>query len=276
VIQAASAQHLFSLSTNMSSATGVKGTGGIISQADEGMKLFAKDPIITFDSEGAANFKKVHEASIQEIESKSEKLTGKANKNARSELGKQVQSMKAEAKYIDACKVVKGLEAPNGNFMTKVTQEPAEQSSGYSQAPVAPTAPKKAESKKKEAETGGLSKAEKDELEKLKDDIVARKTELKEQGMSGGQCNKDEQVQKWVARMQELKIKENPLGLADDGKKNDDKKKEKKPSSGEKLELEKKIEEYKSSLRNDFGYSEKDIKADPDFQELQKEYAKMK
>lgn len=185
--------------------------------------------------------------------------------------------MKADPKYIDACKVVKGLEAPNGNFMTKLAQKPDKEFGGYSDAtvPAAPETKKKAEGKKKEVESGGLSKAERDELEKLKEDIVTRKAELKEQGMSGGQCNKDEQVQKWVARMQELKIKENPLGLADDGKK-EEKKKEKKVSSAEKLSLEKKIDEYKSSLRNDFGYSEKDIKADPDFQELQKELAKMK
>merc|ERR1712217_663878 len=135
-----------------------------------------------------------------------EKLTGKPNAKARSELGKQVQAMKADPMYIDACKVVKGLEAPNGNFMTKVVQEAEKKSGGYAEAnaPAAPEPKKKAESKKKEAESGGLSKQERDELEKLKEDIVARKTELKEQGMSGGQCNKDEQVQKMVACMQEL------------------------------------------------------------------------
>jgi len=42
------------------------------------------------------------------------------------------------------------------------------------------------------------------------------------------------------------------------------------------MALENKIEGYKVSLKNDFGYSDKDIKADPDFQELQKELAKMK
>ena len=70
-----------------------------------------------------------------------------------------------------------------------------------------------------------MSKEERDELEKLKEDIITRKSKLKEEGLSGGQCNKDAQVQQWVARMQELKIKENPLGFAEDGKK-DDKKKE--------------------------------------------------
>jgi len=257
--------------------SGVKGTTGIMSQADEGMKLFTRDPIITFDTEGASNFKSVHEAGIKEIEAKTEKLTGKPNAKPRSELGKQVQAMKADQMYIDACKVVKGLEAPYGNFMKKMIQDSEKPSGGYAaaEAPAAPDKKKAEKTEKKKEESGGLSKAERDELEKLKEDIITRKAQLKEEGLSGGQCNKDAQVQQWVARMQELKIKENPLGLADDGKK-DDKKKEKKGSSTEKMALEKKMEEYKVSLKNDFGYSEKDIKADPDFQELQKELAKMK
>jgi hypothetical protein len=257
----------------------VKGTALMISQADEGMKLFANDPIITFDTVGASKFKLTHEARIKEIEVQAENLTGKSNKKARSEHGKQVQAMKAEAMYIDACKVMKGVEAPNGNFMTKIVPE-SDMPPGLAiiaPAPVVPEPKKRTEKegKKTEAQTGGLSKEEKDELEKLREDIIARKAELKEQGLSGGQCNKDSQVQKWVARMQELKIKENPLGLGEDGKK-EEKKKEKKVSSAEKLALEKKLEEYKNSLRNDFGYTEKDIKADPDFQDLQKELAKMK
>jgi len=256
----------------------VKGVGSMLSQADEGMKLFAQDPIITFDTEGATKFKLVHEASIKEIEIKAEKLTGKPNAKARSELGKQVQTMKADPQYIDACKVVKGLEAPYGHFMKKIIQEGEKSEGGYGAAPApkAPAPKEKKDDKKKDAkkESGGLSKDERDELEKLKEDIISRKAELKEQGMSGGQCNKDAQVQQWVARMQELKIKENPLGLNADGKK--DEKKEKKASSAEKLELEKKIEEYKASLKADFGYSDKDVKADPDFQDLQKQLAKMK
>lgn len=45
------------------------------------------------------------------------------------------------------------------------------------------------------------------ELEDLKQAIVERKSILKEQGMSGGQQNKDEVV-KLVARMNELKEKQ--------------------------------------------------------------------
>merc|ERR1712193_162918 len=104
----------------------------------------------------------------------------------------------------------------------------------------------------KKQESAGLSKAERDELEKLKGDIIARKAELKAQGLSGGACNKDEEVVKWVTRMTELKIKEDPT-LAESDKKKDEKKKEKKASSEEKLNLEKKIEEYRVQLKNEFG-----------------------
>merc|ERR1711979_166431 len=71
-------------------------------------------------------------------------------------------------------------------------------------------AKKKTDKPKKAMESAGLSPDEKKELEKLKTDIVARKSELKAAGKSGGECNKDEQVVAWVARMQELKIKEDP------------------------------------------------------------------
>lgn len=108
----------------------VKGMGGVMSQADEGMKLFKPEAKIMFDAEGASNFKLLHEAAIKEKQDQAEKLTGKQNKNARSEVGKQVQTMRADPMYIDACKVVKGLEAPNGNWMTKSEVE-AEKKGGY-------------------------------------------------------------------------------------------------------------------------------------------------
>merc|ERR1712187_701517 len=130
--------------------------------------------------------------------------------------------------------------------------------------------------KPKKVESAGLSKAERDELEKLKKDIIERKAELKAQGLSGGQCNKDEQVVGWVARMTELKIKEDP-SLADaDKKKGDDKKKEKSNKTEEKMALEKKVEEYRLQLKSEFGYSDKDIKGDPDMQEMMKQLQKMK
>merc|ERR1711988_952422 len=108
---------------------------------------------------------------------------------------------------------------------------------------------KKDDKKPKKAESAGISKAERDELEKLKTQIIEKKAELKAQGMSGGQCNKDEEVVKMVARMQELKIKEDP-SLADGGKdKKADKKAEKKADSEEKMNLKQKIDDYKIELK---------------------------
>merc|ERR1712151_402355 len=130
---------------------------------------------------------------------------------------------------------------------------------------------------KKTAESAGISKAERDELEKLKNDIIARKKELKDQGMSGGQMNKDEQIVAWVSRMNELKEKECP-GSTAPGKKDDkDKKKEGKSNkTEEKIALEAKIEEYRLQLIQEFKYSPKEIKADPDMAEMLKALAKMK
>merc|ERR1712060_388397 len=96
---------------------------------------------------------------------------------------------------------------------------------------------KKDDKPKKKMESAGLSPDEKKELDKLKNDIIARKSELKAAGKSGGECNKDEQVVAWVARMTELKIKEDPT-LADGDKKKDEKKEKKKPASEEKMALE--------------------------------------
>merc|ERR1739848_610561 len=81
----------------------------------------------------------------------------------------------------------------------------------------------KDDKKPKKTESAGISKAERDELESLKQQIIKKKAELKEQGLSGGQCNKDPEVVTMVARMQELKIKEDPT-LATAGKKDDKKK----------------------------------------------------
>merc|ERR1712203_356448 len=77
--------------------------------------------------------------------------------------------------------------------------------------------------KPKKTESAGISPAERDELEKLKTDIIARKADLKAQGLSGGACNKDEQVVAWVTRMNELKEKAEP-GSTQKTKKDDKKK----------------------------------------------------
>jgi len=261
----------------------VRGMGETLAQAEKGMALFAKEDVVSFDVEGATAFKAEFEEAINAKEAEAAALTGKDNKKARTELSKQASEMKKDKKYIDACKVLKGLEPPNGNFMTKTKAGAPEAAAKIEEKPsedaktkVAEKKDEKKEDKKpKKQESAGISKAEKDELEKLKQDIIKRKAELKESGMSGGQCNKDEQVVAMVARMQELKIKEDP-SLADAGKKDDKKKDKKANSSEEKLDLAKKMEDYRLQLKSEYGYSDKDIKADPDFADMQKEYNKMK
>merc|ERR1712217_92949 len=162
--------------------------------------------------------------------------------------------------------IEKGKEPQNG-FFVKAQQKKEEK-------------PKEAaEEKKEDAKEDAKKKKDdkpKKEIEKLKTDIIARKSELKAAGKSGGECNKDEQVVAWVARMQELKIKEDPSLADGDKKKGDDKKKDKVNQSAEKLALQAKIEEYRLQLINEFQYSAKDIKADPDMLEMQKQLAKMK
>merc|ERR1712084_77924 len=77
------------------------------------------------------------------------------------------------------------------------------------------------------------------------------------------------------AERDELKIKEDPTSAEGD-KKKDEKKEKKKPASEEKMALEKRIEEYRLQLKSEFGYSDKDIKADPDYADMQKQLSKLK
>merc|ERR1739847_75091 len=108
------------------------------------------------------------------------------------------------------------------------------------------------EKPKKAAQAAGISPAERKELETLKEDIIKKKKELKEGGMSGGQINKDESIVAMVTRMNELKEKENPGFLeAAKSEKKDSSKKGKKLSAeqeAEKGNLEKEIEEYRTKL----------------------------
>merc|ERR1712186_272034 len=186
----------------------------------------------------AQAFKDEHEAAIKAKEAEAEALTGKDNKKARTEKSKEASAMKNDKKYIDACKVVKGLEAPNGNFMKKSESQAAAAAAPKEEVKEEKKAEKKDDKPKKKMESAGLSPDEKKELDKLKNDIIARKAELKAAGKSGGECNKDEQVVAWVARMTELKIKEDPTLADGDKKKGDDKKKDKVNQSAEKLALQ--------------------------------------
>merc|ERR1719388_743369 len=107
---------------------------------------------VEYDVEGAKKFVATHEASIKDMEEEVKTLTGKENKKAQTEMKKKISAAKNDPKYIDATKVVKGLEPKNGNFIKSQTE-----------------APKKAEKKPKKAqESAGISKEERQELEDLK------------------------------------------------------------------------------------------------------------
>merc|ERR1712048_1146183 len=126
-------------------------------------------------------------------------------------------------------------------------------------------------------ESAGISRAEKDELEKLKNDIIEKKKSLKEQGMTGGQINKDEEIVGWVARMNELKEKENPGALAAQAEEKKKGKKKVLDSDTQKMleEKQRALEEYTEKLRNEFKYSKKEIAADPDYMDMRAETDKM-
>merc|ERR1712227_36440 len=125
----------------------------------------------------------------------------------------------------------------------------------------------KQDARKKTTESGGISSAERAELDKLKADIVSRKGELKAQGLSGGQQNKDPQIVEWVARMNALKEKAGELEVKKDTKK-EEKKAKGNPEEIRKLTEE--LEEYKNKLRTEFSYTANEIKKDEDVIEMTK------
>merc|ERR1711904_356487 len=150
---------------------------------------------------GAKKFVATHEASIKDMEEEVKLLTGKENKKAQTDKKKAISAAKNDPMYIDAQKVVKGAEPKNGNFI-KVKQEAKKVEKKEEPKPVeAPKEEVKKEKKEtKKQESAGISKEERAELEDLKNKIVSRKSELKAQGLSGGQQNKDPEVATMVAR----------------------------------------------------------------------------
>jgi len=259
----------------------VKGGKEILALAEKGLALFAAqgEDEVELDVPAATKFKEEADAKFAALEAEAAALTGKDNKKARSEKSKEASEIKKTPEYIDAVKVIKGDRPKNGNFAKiKSAAKPA------AAAPAAAAAEEKKEDKKKDDKkpkataAAGISKAERDELEKLKNDLISRKKELKEGGMSGGQINKDPEIAKWVERMNELKEKENPgiLKAQKEEKKGGSKKKVNSEMAADKLKLEAEIEEYKNKLKSEFGYSAKDMKADPDLVDMQKRLADMK
>merc|ERR1719198_1813573 len=117
------------------------------------------------------------------LEAEAAALTGKDNKKARQEKSKEASAVKNTPEYIDAIKVIKGQQPKNGNFVKKAAEKPKAAAAAAPEAKVeekAEDSKKKDDKKPKKQENAGISKAERDELEKLKNDIIARKKEMKE------------------------------------------------------------------------------------------------
>ncbi|CAE8607953.1 unnamed protein product [Polarella glacialis] len=243
-------------------------------QAEAGMELFksAEGGPRELDVAAAELYKTQMEQRIFVLEAEAALLTGKDNKKERATKGKEVSELKGEARYVDACKVAKGLEPKHGNFVKEQAPQPTFK---VEDAPAAAVPEKKKEvAKKTKKEEGGLTAAETQELEKVKQDIIDRKTQLKAEGLSGGQQNKDPQVVEWVNRMAVLKQKQDPGGAEEKKDKDASKKKSSKAplSKDEQKDLgqrELEVEQYKHKLKTEFGYSKKEMLADPDLQEME-------
>jgi hypothetical protein len=266
----------------------VKGGAEVAKQAAAGLALFAAEEggKAEVDKDAAQKFKDETDAKIKALEAEAEALTGKDNKKARSEKSKEASALSKTPEYIDATRVLKDQEPKNGNFIKKAAAPSAAAAAAAAAAPA--DEPAAADEKKsgkdkpkKAAQAAGISPAERKELESLKDDIIKKKKELKEGGMSGGQINKEESIVAMVARMNELKEKENPGCLeAAKSEKKESGKKGKKLSAEQEAglaALEQEIEEYRQRLAGpEFKYSKKEINADPDMQDMMKKLNDLK
>merc|ERR1719313_1458427 len=126
-------------------------------RAAEGMKLFEQENsgIVQYDLAAAQKHLDECEAAIKVMEEEVKQLTGKENKKAQTDKKKAISAAKNDPKYIDATKVVKGLEPKNGNFIkSKVEAKKAEKKEESKPAVEEPKEePKKEEKKSKKQES---------------------------------------------------------------------------------------------------------------------------
>merc|ERR1712199_65660 len=111
----------------------------------------------------------------------------------------------------------------------------------------------------KEKKATDLTEEEKQQMEKLKNDIVTKKSELKAEGMSGGQINKDSEIVDWVAKLNALKEKEAQLKGNLSEKEVKTAEKSKKGDEKEIAKLRDEIEAYKLKLKEEYGYSNRTL-----------------
>jgi len=224
---------------------------------------------------------------VKHLEAEIETLTGKDNKKARNARSRVIAEMKKDVNFMDAERILAGKEAlsPLNRDPNTPSKKVGEYDHLFAQkatmpdgklAYVAPTADIGVTgTKKKEKKAKDLSEEEKNLMEKLKNDIVTKKSELKAEGMSGGQINKNSDIVDMVAKLNALKEKEAQLkgNMTEKDVKKDEK--SKKGDEKEIAKLRDDIEAYKLKLKEEFGYSKQDINKDPDLVEMQKRYKEM-
>jgi hypothetical protein len=226
---------------------------------------------------------------VKNLELEIEDLSGKENKKARNARSRVIAEMKKDVNFMDAERIIAGKEALSP--MNRDPNTPSKRVGEYDHifakangltadgklAYVAPTVDigVTVSKKKKEKKATDLTDEEKQQMEKLKNDIVTKKAELKAEGVSGGQINKDSEIVDWVAKLNALKEKEAQLkgALSDKDVKNAEK--SKKGDEKEIARLRDEIDAYKLKLKEDFGYSKQDINKDPDLVEMQTRFKQM-
>merc|ERR1712098_111136 len=208
---------------------------------------------------------------VKALEAEIEKLTGKENKKARNTKSREIADLKKDADFVDAERVLAGKEPLAEHNKAKVEEKEEVKEEKKEEVADDKKKKEKAPKKEKKEESAGISPAERNELEELKKNLIARKTELKAQGMSGGQMNKEPQIVEWVKRMTELKEKAGEVVEKKKGKE-----KGKKGDSEAIAKLKQEIEDHKAKLKSEYGYTKSEINKDEDVVEMTKRLNAMK
>jgi hypothetical protein len=220
---------------------------------------------------------------VKSLESEILDLAGKENKKARNARSRVIAEMKKDVNFMDAERILAGKEAlsPMNRDPNTPSKKVGEYDHLFSQkatmpdgklAYVAPTAELGVsdKKKKKEKKATDLSDEEKQQMEKLKTNIMTKKSELKDEGLSGGQINKDAEIVEWVTKLNALKEKEAQIKGDMTAKDAKIEQKQKKGDEKEIAKLRDEIDAYKLKLKEEYGYSKQDINKDPDLVDMQK------
>merc|ERR1719379_823062 len=147
-------------------------------------------------------------------------LPGKDNKKARNAKSREIAELKKDANFVDAERILVGKEPITPSNKTPQNSKPkggeyddlfASADAGKNYVAAVSTELVFTSKKKKDKPAKGLSEKELEDMEKLKQNIMTKKSELKAEGMSGGQINKNSDIVDWVAKLNALKEKEAAL-----------------------------------------------------------------